>query len=247
MQVVLTGIQLAHYLADAIHIGRRIGHHQRIGRHRRADIAIGRHQRPHQPGNVRSAAGVQFDDTGHKLRSRGGLFRTLTGSRPGLGNRRDEDPVALVDHRKVVGIEHRIEQPAHPFAVQGLAGHDRDAAGDSRVQHHGGSQNVGDLFDNVAQFGIVHRQLPFFFLGLKGAVEQRRHQDARQEHGTQGSRTHKAVHQCHHSDCPENGRRKCVGTAGDGGVEDDASRCKRRVPGDASINSSSRPLFHSTT
>ncbi|MCY1177377.1 hypothetical protein D9M73_176830 [compost metagenome] len=173
MQVVLTGIQFTDHPGDALHIGSGIGQHQRVGRHRGADIAIGRDQWPHQPGNIGGATGVQADDFGYELRRRGGFYRALAGPCPGLGNRGDENPVALIDHCEVMGIEHRIEQPAHPFTIEGLPGHDGDSTGDFGVQYHGGPQNVGDLFDDVAQLCVVHRQLPFFFLGLKCAVGKR--------------------------------------------------------------------------
>ncbi|MNM65182.1 hypothetical protein D3C81_766110 [compost metagenome] len=209
VQVVLPGVQLADHPGNALHIGSRIGQHQRVGRHRRADITIGRHQRSHQPGNIGGTAGVQADDFGHELRRRGGFYRALAGPCPGLGNRGDENPVALIDHREVVGVEHRIEQPTHPFTIEGLPGHDGDTTGDFGVQHHGGSQNAGDLFDDVAQLSVVHRQLPSFF-SAKRARKGCSRQNGKQKHGAQPMHTDEAVHEIHHSGCPESGRKKRV-------------------------------------
>ena len=58
------------------------------------------------------------------------------------------------------------------FAVEGLTGHDGDAPGDSGIKHHRGPENGRDFLDDVAQLGIVHRQLPFFFLGLRRARKE---------------------------------------------------------------------------
>ncbi|MNF89461.1 hypothetical protein D3C84_719890 [compost metagenome] len=89
-----------------------------------------------------------------------------------FGDRRNQDPVTLVDDREVVGIQHRIKQSANTFAVEGLTGHDGDAPGDSGIKHHRGPENGGDFLDDVAQLGIVHRQLPFFFLGPYRTVKE---------------------------------------------------------------------------
>ncbi|MNI08597.1 hypothetical protein D3C73_616410 [compost metagenome] len=106
VHVALPRIQLAHHLSDSLHISRRVGDHQRIGRHRRADIAINRYQRPDQPANISGAAGIQLDDPGDELRRRGVFCRTVAGAGFGFGHRRDQNPVTFVDHREVMGVEH---------------------------------------------------------------------------------------------------------------------------------------------
>ena len=164
MIAVAPRIQLLHHPGDALHIGGGVGDYHSVGRYRGADVTIGRHQGPHQSGDIGGNARLQIEDPGNELRRRG-AFGIVTGARPGIADRGDQDPLAFVDHREVVCIEHRIEQPTYTFAVQCLAGHDGNAPRHAGIKHHGLAQNRRELLDHVAQIRIVHCQLPLGLLG----------------------------------------------------------------------------------
>ncbi|MNG00004.1 hypothetical protein D3C84_829250 [compost metagenome] len=86
-------------------------------------------------------------------------------------------------------------------------GHHGDAPGHPGIEHHGGPENARKFFDDVAQLGVVHRQLPFFFCGSKRVMEQRNGQNDEKNHGAQSMRANEAVHGGDHSDWPDSGRR----------------------------------------
>ncbi|MNP01024.1 hypothetical protein D3C76_928250 [compost metagenome] len=247
MHIVLSRVQLADDLDDALRIGCRFRDHHCIGRHGRPDIAVDRDQRPDQPGDIGGTAIVQLDHSSDKLRGRSVLCSAAASASPGFCHWRDQDAVTLVDHREVVGVEHPVEQAADAFAIKGLPRHNGDASGDPGIEHHGGPQNAGDFFNDVAQLSVVHRQLPLFLSCLQRARQSQTRQHDKETHRAQGLRANETVHYVDYSDGPETGRRKRVETAGACVSPADSSFRRNRATDGRSVSRSSRPLFHSTT
>ncbi|MNS35727.1 hypothetical protein D3C72_678920 [compost metagenome] len=158
MIMPLATVELQDQVFQAVQVGCGVGDHQGVGGAGRSNVAIAGNQRPQQAGQIGSDTARQVENPCGD-RCRYGLHLLVC---PGLGFacRQHQQAVAVVHGGKALGIEHRVEQPPYPFAIERLVRKDGDAPLHARVENDRLVKDRPHLTHHVAHVGIAHRQLP---------------------------------------------------------------------------------------